>query len=293
MCAMSPKSMIPVTCRRSSRSRLSSVTSLWMIWPRSRGSTGTTRLSKRASTRASSSRRAGSSMAGASRASSGRCRWSHQIRRPAAVWKKPRSATPMRATTSPMRAIASASSSVAGALRPGNSGRSRTRWVVPPMSTLAIGEPSSVGRATGTGRAGSSSAMRSTAATSISITPRSSAAFETFRTQEPPSASVSRKFWSRSLTMAVAAASRPKCVRATSAAWSRLSAGGAASRTSVVIGADRTAWLRRGRRPPGAGKRWACDRIGNRHPRTGLLPPRNHGMWRRRRREQHGGTQPT
>ena len=186
-------------------------------------------------------------MAGASRASSGRCRWSHQIRRPAAVWKKPRSATPMRATTSPMRATASASSSVAGALRPGNSGRSRTRWVVPSISALAIDEPSTVGRATGTGRAGSSIAMRSTAATSISTTPRSSAAFETFRTQEPPSASVSRKFWSRSLTMAAAAASRPKCVRATSAAWSRLSAGGAASRTSVVIAADRTAWLRQGR----------------------------------------------
>ena len=269
------------------------MTSLWMSWPRSRGSAGTTRSSKRASTRASSSRRAGSSMGGANRARSGRCCWSHQIRRPAAEWKKPRSAIADARHDLPDLRDRLRIQLGCGTLRPGNSGRSRTRWVVPSMSALAIGEPSRVGRATGTGRAGSSCAIRSTAATSISTTPRSSAAFETFRTQAPPSASVSRKFWSRSLTMAVAAASTPKRVRAMSAAWSRLSAGGAASRTSDVIGADRSAWLRGFVEAAGAGQRWACDRIGNRHPRTGLLPPRDNGMWRRRRREQHGGTQPT
>ena len=208
VCAMSPKSMIPLTRFRSSRSRLSSVTSLWMSWARSAGNAGTTLAANRARTRSMSSRRPGSSSRATRRASSGRCCWSHQIVRPAAGWKRPRSARPIRATTSPRCAIASASRSAGSAVRPGRSGRSRTRCEAPPTSAVTIGDPSSAARATGTGRAGSISAMRSTAATSISTTSGSSTAFETLRTHPAPDASVRRKLRSRSLTRSSAVASQ-------------------------------------------------------------------------------------
>jgi hypothetical protein len=90
--------------------------------------------------------------------------------------------------------------------------------VAPSTVAVTTVDPSSAGRATGTGRAGSTETIRSTAATSISTTPRSSAAFETFRTQPAPDASVSRKFWSRSLTSGSAVTSRPYRSRAISSA---------------------------------------------------------------------------
>ena len=62
VCAMSPKSMIPLTRPRSSSSRLSSVTSLWMTCARSVGSAGTTRSRKRSSTRCRWRRRSGFSI---------------------------------------------------------------------------------------------------------------------------------------------------------------------------------------------------------------------------------------
>ena len=61
VCAMSPKSMIPVTRPPSSRSRLSSVTSLWMSCARSAGRPARRCAANRARTRPSSSRRPRSS----------------------------------------------------------------------------------------------------------------------------------------------------------------------------------------------------------------------------------------
>ncbi len=214
---------------------MSRVTSLWMSCERRVGSAGTTRRLKRSRTRPRSSRRSGASVSETRRASSGRCRWSHQIVRPAAGWKNPRSARPMRPTTSPTCSMAAGSSSAGAAARPGRSGSRRTRCVAPSTTAVTTVDPSSAGRATGTGRAGSTDLIRSTAATSISTTPRSSAAFETFSTQAAPDASVRRKFWSRSLTSGSAVASRPYRSRATSSAWRALRAGGGASRTSAVV----------------------------------------------------------
>ncbi len=160
VCAMSPKSMMPVTRSSSSRSRLSRVTSLWMSCERSVGSAGTTRRWNRSRTRPRSSRRSGASVSDTRRARSGRCRWSHQIVRPADGWKNPRSARPMRPTTSPMCVRASGSSSVGAAERPGRSGSRRTRCAAPSTTAVVTVDPSSAGRATGTGRPGSTDAIQ-------------------------------------------------------------------------------------------------------------------------------------
>ena len=134
-------------------------------------------------------------------------------------------------------AVALAASSSSGrALRPGRSGMSRTRCVAPATATRAIGAPSRAGRATGTGRPGSTAAIRSTAATSISTTPGSSAAFETLSTHCEPSSAEMAKFWSRSLTSARAVPITPNVVPATSRASSRVRAGGSAARTWLGSG---------------------------------------------------------
>ena len=182
------------------------------------------------------------------------------IVRPAAGWKNPRSARPRRATTSPSCSMATWSSSADATVRPGMRGMRRTRCARPvgPRTRRSV-EPSSAGSATGTGRSGSTAAICATAATSISTTPRSSAALETFRTRSPPVASVRRKFWSRSLTSARAGGLRcRRASRATSSASVVVRAGGAAARTSAVVIGAIVLFAR------DAG---ACAIIGNRHPR--------------------------
>ncbi len=239
---MSPKSMIPDTPPPSSSSRLSSVMSLWMTCARSDGRAGSARSRNRSSTRSSCRRRSRSSTSSACGRRSGRCFWSHSMARPAAGWKKPRSAIPIRAVTCPMPRTAVRSSSSGAAVRPGRKGSSRTRCCDAPSARLPTRSPPRVGRARGTGRSGSIRATCSAAATSISTTPGSSAAFETFSTQREPSASSTRKFWSRSLTSGRALTeSTPNRDRATAAARSASRVGGSACRTpAVFIGADAT-----------------------------------------------------
>jgi hypothetical protein len=79
----------------------------------------------------------------------------------------------------------------------------------PAISSWTIDAPSSAARATGTGSPGSTAAIRSTAATSISTTPGSSAALETLRTHCEPSSAAMAKFWSRSLTSGAASPVTP------------------------------------------------------------------------------------
>ncbi len=235
--AMSPKSMIPLTAPASSSSRLSSVRSLWMTCERSAGKAGAIRSAKRAMTRSSSVRRRPSfTSAACSKRSGSRC-WSQAITRPAAGWKKARSACATRAATTPISRTCSADTSFGVALRPGRRGRSRTRCSASRTETAPMLAPPRVGRATGTGSPGSTAAMCSTAATSISTTPRASAPFETFSTQLRPSVPTISKFWSRSLTSARADPSTPNSLRAIRAASASLSCGGSAFRTSGwVIG---------------------------------------------------------
>ena len=216
--------------------------SLWMTCARSAGSAGSARSMKRSSTRSSCRRRSGSSTSDAWRTRSGRCFWSHSIARPAAGWKKPRSATPMRAHTRPIPRIAPASSSPGAAVRPGRNGKQPHQVLSGAIREAAEGLALSVGRARGTGRSGSIRATCSTAATSMATTAGSSAAFETFSTQRAPSASSSRKFWSRSLTSGrVETGSTPNRDRAASTARPASRVGGSACRTpAVFIGADAT-----------------------------------------------------
>src|SRR3990170_3981052 len=156
----------------------------------------------------------------------GMCLRSHQMVRPAAGWKKPRSDRPRRATVTPIPSIDRSPSSVESTFRPGSAGSRRTRCVAPSVPlTRPIGPPSRVGSATATGSDGSMRATCSTAATSISITAGSSPAFETLSTQPGAAglvASVMRKFWSRSLTSGLALPSMPKVVRTISSATSKL-----------------------------------------------------------------------